>query len=71
MHVLHDQETGTGFFVQGSQLTNLERLIQAGQIGDHVNGRYFEAGLDDMVAARLVNISGNHSTDKFNSLNFH
>ena len=51
--------------------TNLGRSIQAGQVGDHVNGRYFEAGLDDMVAARLVNISGTHSTDKFNSLNFH
>ncbi|MFZ6733666.1 RICIN domain-containing protein [Undibacterium sp. Ji42W] len=51
--------------------TNLGRSIQAGKIGDHINGRYFDAGLDDMVAAKLVNISGTHSADKFNSLNFH
>lgn len=52
--------------------TNQGRSIHAGQLGEHLDkNHYFDAGLDDVVGARLMGISGSYSANAFHTLSFH
>ncbi|MCH8622363.1 RICIN domain-containing protein [Undibacterium sp. TS12] len=52
--------------------TSHGRSVHAGQLGEHFDRNYyFDAGLDDMVGARLVGISGSYSDNSFHTLSFH